>query len=70
MIPFTVSEKGGFGVNYNHKLAGVTRSIRDQSNHPALYQKLGPGAMYRAVKCCNFQFPFQGKCGYQKLCLL
>lgn len=65
-----MSEKGGFEANHNHTLGGVTRSIRDQSNHPALYQKLGPGAMCRAVKYCNFQFPFQEKCGYQKLCLL
>lgn len=32
-----------FGVNYNLSLADVTRSIRDQSNHPAWNQKLDPG---------------------------
>ena len=58
------SEKGGFGVNHNHRLEGLTMNIRDWSNRPALYQKLGPGAMYRAVKHCHFQCPFQGKCEY------
>lgn len=58
------SEKGGFGANHNHRLEGLTKNIRDWSNPPALYQNLGPGAMYRAVKYCHFQCPFQGKWEY------
>lgn len=55
------NEKGVFEVNRNHRLGGLTRNMRDQSNPPALYQELDPRAMHRAVKHCHFQSPFQGK---------